>query len=274
MKTLISLLLLIGFTAALAQEPIEVNQVERPSSLGIHPAFEIVVPQATPHEAIDLWKKTIAPAALFKRTPKMKKVKDEWLIEDVMISEIYPHPLEVITQVTSFPGHIYIHIFLKGNEGFVGEGSSGQTLAAIKYIRNYGVELYRQAVEKELQAEEKTLKSLERKLNRLGRKNRSFKSNKLDAERENASLQQDAATRKEMLSGERGLIGDNSEAARDAAKAELKETEKEMKKARKAASRFDRKARKNEKEQRELVREIERQTVIVENVRTKLNNIK
>ena len=67
MRTFITFILFVGSYGLMAQTPIEVKAVTRPSSLGVQPAFEVVVPQATPNDAIDLWKKTITPKSLFKK---------------------------------------------------------------------------------------------------------------------------------------------------------------------------------------------------------------
>ncbi len=274
MKKYISLLLFLIATSLIAQEPIIVKVENRPSSLGIQPAFEIMVPQATQNEAIDLWKKTIVLPALFKKTSKMKKVKDEWLVNNVLVDEIAPFPLDVITQVSTFPGHIYVRIFLQNENGFLGADSTQQTDAAIQFVRDYGVELYRLAVEKELRAEERRLKSYERDLNQLIRKNKSYDRKKEDVEHERETLQEEARYQEEILKSERVVLSENPEAARETAREELKDTEKDIKKARRAASRFDRKTRKNVQNQKDKVREIEKQRIKVEELQNKLDNIR
>src|SRR5680860_1215631 len=108
MKLFITLVLLFELTSVMGQMPIEVKIEERPSSIGLHSAFEVVVPQATPSEAIDLMKKTITPRSLFKKSPKMEKVKDEWIVRGVIISDITNMPLDVIAQVSSFPDNLYV----------------------------------------------------------------------------------------------------------------------------------------------------------------------
>lgn len=274
MKKYITLLFLLVANSLIAQEPILVVVENRPSSLGIQPAFEVMVPQATQKEAIDLWEKTILSPALFKKTPKMKKVKDEWQVNNVVIDEIFTFPMDIITQISSFPGHIYVRIFLQTENGFLGADSTQHTDAAIRFVRNYGVELYRLAVEKELKAEEHQLKSLERDLNKLARKNKSFDRKKEDAESERETLQEEARYQQEILNNERGVLSENPDIERETAKEALKDTEKEIKKARRAASRFDRKTRKNVQDQKNKIREIEKQQIKVEEVQNKLDNIR
>ena len=119
MKIVITFLLIFGFFYVSAQDTIKVNIEQRPTSFGIQPGFEMMVPQATPNEAIDLWKKTITPKKFLKKTPKMKKIKDEWWVNNIIIDDITSMPLNVITQVSSYPGHIYIRIFFQSEGGFI-----------------------------------------------------------------------------------------------------------------------------------------------------------
>jgi hypothetical protein len=274
MKTILTWLLCFAAAAVLAQEPIVVKVEERPSSQGVQPAFEVAVPQASPREAIDLWKKTITPSKLFKKTPKMEKEKDEWQVNNVLISDIASQPLDVITQVSDFPGHIYVRIFLYNQAGFVGADSTAQTAAAKNYIRNYAVELYQQAVEKELKDEKQTLKSMEHDKKNLVRKNKSYGNKRADAEREKAELEQDAKSEKDLLDQKGVVLTTDPEGTREDLEKELKSNEKDIKKAGRAASRFKRKSRKNERAQREKESEIEKQKKKVEQVRTKLENIR
>ena len=274
MKTIVPLLLCFFVAAAIAQEPIEVKVEERPSSQGVQPAFEVTVPQATPREAIDLWKKTIVPSQLLKKTPKMEKVKDEWLVNNVLISDIDPQPLDVITQVSEFPGYIYVRIFLYNQEGFLGANSSEQTTAAKAFIRKYAVELYRQAVEEELDDEKQTLKALQRDLKNLVSKNKSYEQKHADVVDEKARLEQEAKSQKELLHPKGIVSTTNAEDTREVLEKELKSTNKDIKKAGKTASRLNQKSRQNEKEQKEIEREIDKQKKKVEQVRTKLENIK
>ena len=275
MKIIATLFWFVVCTSAIGQEPIEVKIEDRPSSVGVHPAFETVVPQATRFEAIDVLKTDFLPRGLFKKNAKLKKIKDEWLVDDVVLDDITSKPLDVITQVSSFPGHIYIRFFFRGADGFLGEeGISPQTTeAASQFVRSYGVELYRHAVENELAEEEKQLRKLEKSLNRLGRKNNTFDDRIGDAMQTQQDMDYEANSRKaELKEAERSsYVGSEQlEEMED----QLKSTEKELNKAKREEARMKRKIRKNEKEQRELVLEIEKQEDKVEQVKQKLDTIR
>jgi hypothetical protein len=274
MKTLLTIFLVFTFLGLLGQEPIVANIENRPSSQGVHPAFEVLVPQATPDEAIDLLKKTISPGGLFKKNPKVEKVEDEWQIDGVVINDITSRPLDVIAQVSSFPGHIYVRMFFQSNGEFLGaENDTVQiTEAAQEFVREYGVDLYRLAVEKELKEEEKELRKLENDLDRLERKNNNFDDKADDARKDQKDFNDETDyQRKDLRQAKRSE--EYSEEELDIMEKDLKSAEKDLKKAKKEEAKFERKMDKNEKEQREIKHEIEKQEEKVEQVKQKLENI-
>ncbi len=276
MKNYITLLILLIATTAFAQETLEVKVEDRPSSLGVQTAFEVLVPQATPDEAIDLWKKTITPKKFLKKTPKLEKVKDEWIVNNILIRDITNHPLNVITQVSSFPGHIYIRIFLQSEGGFLGSwGSSQQTTeAAEKFIYNYAIDLYRQAIEKELKQEEKVLKSLEKDQDKLMNKNKKYNEKIDDAQQERTELRGSANYQEQLLKDSKNDRTISDGTTNDDLKKELKANKKDLKKAKRAEAKFEKKAKKNMKSQRDKANEIEKQNIKIEEVKIKLENIK
>lgn len=280
MKKLFLILLMVAGLGATAQEPIEVKVEERPSSQGVVTAFEVVVPQATSKDAIELWKKTIMPGGLFKKNPKMEKVKDEWIVRDIVISDITSLPLNVMTQVSSFPGNIYVRVFFQSEGGFLGSPGSSEatTEAATRYVRDYAVELYKQAVEKELKAEEAELRKAENDLNAMQRKNKSFNRKVNDAQKEQGALKEEVNQQEKMLENKEYInlevSGNDKRTPQEEMEKELKDTEKDLKKAQKSQSKFERKISKNERSQRNKEDEIAKQKIKVEEVKTKLKNIR
>ncbi|HPT31975.1 MAG TPA: hypothetical protein PLW67_09050 [Prolixibacteraceae bacterium] len=277
MRTICTLLFVWIVLGIQAQIPIVVKIEQRPSSQGVQPAFEVMVPQATATEAIDLWKETIMPKGLFKKGPKMEKVKDEWLVNNVLISDITSSPLNVITQVSSFTGNIYVRIFLQTETGFLGPvGSSPEAVdAANRYIRNYAVDLYRQAVTKELRQEEKELKELENSLGRLQKQNRSYNKQITEAQRDEKDLKNEALQNEELLRSQQNMItlGNTTESGKEQLEKQVKDTHKDIDKNKKEQYKYSRKVSKNERDQRDKISAIERQKMKVEEVRKKLGGI-
>jgi hypothetical protein len=281
MKKFLTFIILFGTLRAVAQVPIEVKIESRPSSQGVQSAFEVMVPQATPKDAIELWDKTIIPKSLFKKEPKMEKVKDEWIVNNLLITDITTLPLNVYTQVNSFTGNIFFRVFLKSESGFLGApGSSPQTTdAAVKYVRDFAVELYRQAVEKELKQEEKELKGLENNLDKLQKQNKSFNNKITDAQQDEISLKKEAMQNEEVLRNQQMVIqldssGSKGKTAQEIMEKQAKDTQKDLQKSQKSQVKYSKKFDKNVRDQKSKVAAIEKQKSRVEEVQTKLNNIK
>jgi hypothetical protein len=281
MRTLYTFLFCLGVLGLQAQVPIEVKVEPRPSSLGVQPAFEVMVPQATPGEAIDLWKKTILPGGLFKKEPKMDKVKDEWIVYSVLIPEIFVLPVNVFTQVNTFTGNIYVRIFIQTEAGFLGsQGSSPEAVgAASRFVRNYAVELYRQAVAKELKKAQNELKDLENDLTRLQRQNKNFNNKITEAQKDEKSLKNEALQNEEQLRNQQNTIrvdntDPNAKTSQDLLEKQVRETEKDLEKSQKSQFKYSRKVSKVEREQRDKISAIEHQKVRVDEIRRKLDNIK
>jgi flagellar biosynthesis GTPase FlhF len=281
MKNLIFVFLILGLFKSYAQVPLEVKIEPRPSSQGMQAAFEVIVPQATPDDAMKLWEKTITSGGLFSKSPKMENIKDEWIIKDIVIDEISPDTLNVYSQVSSFPGNIYVRIFLHNEDGFLGSpGTSEQAAgAAGSFIRNYAVELYRQAVEKELKEEENKLNSLEGDYNKMDRQNRSYNKKINKAEKEEDSLRDDLKDEKKLLKDTRksedsGKSTEEKEAAQEELEKNIKDVSKDIKKAEKSQSRFEKKIDKNETQQEDLEEKIEMQRERVNEVKRKLESIR
>lgn len=275
MKLLVLLFALFASSSLWGQDTLQVKIEQRPTSTGIQSAFEIMIPQATQDEAIAFWKETVAPRKLFKSSPKMEKIQDEWWIRNIVINDITSVPLNSITQISSFPGHIYIRIFLQRDDSFIGSPDSPEqtTKAASDFIRNYGVDLYRLAVEKELTEEKKELRKLENELNKLSRRNKNFDGKIDDSRQDQKDFDNTADIHRTDLRQAKRTDEISSE-EREEIEKELKSAEKKLKKAQRAENRIERKMNKNEKEQRDIIRSIEKQEETVERVKEKLKNIR
>ncbi len=261
---------------AMGQETLEVKVEDRPSSMGVQTAFEVLVPQATTDEAIALWKKTITPKKLFKKTAKLEKVKDEWLVNNILIKDITSSPLNVITQVSSYPGHLYIRVFLQSEGGFIGSwGSSRQTTeAAEKFIYDYAIDLYRQAVEKELKQEEKVLKTLEKEQDKLMSKHKKYDEKIDEAQQERTELRGSSNYQEQLLKDSKNDRVFSEGTTSDDLKKELKANKKDLKKAKRSESKYEKKIKKNMKSQRDKTHEIEKQKIKIEEIKIKLRNIR
>jgi hypothetical protein len=275
MKNYFILFILLLATTAPAQEPIEVKVKNQHTSMGMQPAFEVVVPQSTAKDAIDLFKKKISPDGLFKKSVKVEKIKDEYHIKDVVIGNISSQLLNIIVQVSEYPGNINLRFFLQSGNGFVGADSLSQraTDAALNYFSSFAVDLYKQAVEKELKEEGNVLKSLEKDLIKLEKSNKKYDSKISDAKQESKELQESTKSQQELLKKSIEM-GTTSEASDAEMKKQLKSDKKDLKKAQKYQKRYEKKTDKNIDNQTRKAEEIKAQQEKIKVIKIKLENIK
>jgi hypothetical protein len=283
MKTFITFILFLVSYCLMAQTPIEVRVESRPSSQGIQPAFEVVVPQATPKDAIDMWKKTITPQQLFKKgEPKMEKLKDEWIARDVVIVEITTMPLNVYTQISSFPGNIYIRIFLQSAGKFIGPPDSTSTAeeSASRFIKRFAVQLYVDAVEKELKDEENKLQAAQNDLHRLQKSKKNYEGKVEEAKSDEKVLRMESKENDMLLSNNQEVVQLDSldvtarEKAQKEIEKQIKDNEKDIRKAQKSQTSFERKISNNIQEQNDKAAEIEKQKLRIRDLKIKLENIR
>ena len=275
MKNYIILFILFLATTTFAQESIEVKVKNQFSSMGTQPAFEMMVPQSNAKDAIDLFKKRLSPDGLFKKSVKVEKIKDEYHIKDVVIGNISSQLMNIIIQVSEYPGNINLMFFLQSGNGFIGADSLTQkaTDAALIYFRSFAVDLYELAVEKELKEEEKVLKSLENDLKKLEKSNKKYDSKISDAKQESKELRELTESQQEQLTKSIEM-GNLSEATDAEMKKQLKSDIKDLKKAQKAQQRYEKKTNKNINSQTKKAEEIEAQQEKIKQIKIKLENIK
>jgi hypothetical protein len=273
---------------AFGQEQLTVSIQERPSSQGIRPAFEVEVPQATANEAISILEKTLAPGGLFgifSRKPRLVQEKDEWIMRDVEVKKISTQPLNVYAQVSAFPERIFIKIFFQEGGVFIGSPESGSATVedATRFVREYAVEVYRDAVKKELNGEENNLRALERDLRKMGRQQNSNDRKISNMRSDNQEMRSEIRDnemrlqRKELFdasgSQAQGMLEQHEADAKKLRK-DIRSNQKKINRNERRINKFERQGNRNLREQGEMLNTIDRQKIVVNEIKTKLQNIK
>jgi hypothetical protein len=287
-KYILFLSVIFAGLAALAQEEIKVTLQERPSSSGLQPAFEVEIPQATTSDAIHILERKLAPRGIFgmfRKNPKLVPEKDEWIMREIEITEISNKPLNVYVQVSSFPERLFVKIFFQEENDFIGfsESSSAQTADASGFVRDYAVEVYRHAVEKELKHEEGVLRSLENELRKMGRQ-QSSNEEKIKNMRSDNNDMRNEIREFEMRLGRKQTFQAEGEVAQivlEQHETDAKQLQKDIRKNQKnirsnerRISKFESKGKRNLKEQADILNSIDRQKIVVGEIRNKLSNIR
>lgn len=287
MKNLIITLLCLLSLPVSAQDEIVVNLQERPSSKGLQPAFEVEVPQAQANDAIQILENTLSPRGflgIFKKRTRLVQEKDEWIMRDIEIKSITSEPLTVYAQVTSFPERIFIRLFFEGRQGFVGSAESAvNTDRANQYVRDYGVSVYRNAVEKELKQEEYILLQLQNDLNKMGRKKSTsdkrisnLRSNIEELERENSDLKMRSQRKETVIlngAGAEAMKKQHDEDVRQLQK-QIQSNERKIRKYDRKISGYEKKGNRNLRDQADILNQIDQQKLVIGEVENRLRNIR
>lgn len=270
---------------SIAQETFIVNIQERPSSQGLQPAFEVEIPQATSPDAVRILERMLAPRRLFSKNQKFVQEGDEWIMRNADLKKISSSPLTVIAQVSSFPEKIFARIFFSDDQGFLGssESMSAKTEDAKRFVRDYALDVYRDAVEKELRNEQNILASLEQDLRKMGRQQGSkerkinyLKSDNLEMRNEIRNYEM-RLQRKDSFSA----TGESARIVLDQHEQDSKQLQKDISTNLRKINRnerrifkFERQASSSVREQRDILDQIDRQKIVVNQVETKLRNIR
>lgn len=276
--------MLAGLTSK-AQEEIIVNLQERPSSQGTHPAFEVEIPQATSADAIRILERILAPRRLFSKNQKFVQESDEWVMRNADVKRISSSPLTAIAQVSSFPERIFVRIFFSDEQGFIGssESMAAKTEDASRFVRDYALDVYRDAVEKELRNEQNILRSLEQDLRKMGRQQGSnerkinnLKSDNLEMRNEIRDYEM-RIKRKDSFNatGESAqIVLEQHEEDTKQLQKDIRSNQRKLNRNERRVSKFERQANRSVRDQRDILDQIDRQKIVVNQVETKLRNIR
>jgi len=183
MKKLISIVFFLFVIQAFSQQMMTVHIVDRPSSMGIKPAFEIVIPKADLNKAENKFNEFIAQKKFFglinKKTVNQKKGQ-EWVTQKFTLKAVSDKPMIVLFQISKFTTSTYVRFFFQTDHGFLGAddvGSKQEIAKAKKFVHSYAAGLYRQTVNDEIQAENKELAKLKKKYGRWEQQNNRVRKN-------------------------------------------------------------------------------------------------
>lgn len=282
MKTLLSLMLLFSTLTLFAQETLMVKVEESQTSQGMQPAFVVEVPQATDNDAISILERTLVPRNLlttFSKTPKFVKEKNEWSMQAVEVKRISGQPLDVFAQAQKLNNRVLVKVFFKEGEDFIGKDSTDlRTDDAVKYVYDYALDVYRDAVEKELKAEESTLRSLEYNLRTAGHQQNKNDSRIANLRSVTEGLQNEMAESRDLLrsaSGDASVIMlDGTELDKKKLDKEIRSKQRKIKKNESRISKLQRQGSQKSREQSNLERQIELQKDVIQGVNDKLMNIR
>ncbi|WP_159521652.1 hypothetical protein [Sunxiuqinia indica] len=253
MKKIFLLSLLFIQITVFSQQPLKVEKAERPSSMGIQPAFEVAVPNASVKDAEELFKNSMHERKFFgliKKKADSKKSGDEWMTEEFDFKTVSDKPMVVLFQAADYDDLTYVRFFFIQDNQFLGSSDYNPAKVirnAESFVQQYAVTLSQQTIQTEIDSEKKALSKLEKKLRKLKKKGKR--------------LRKKMANRKDEYFGELVILDDP---------VEIDGSTKGQKRKLKG---YERRMRRNYKQQQDIESQIANQEKVIERLNSKLEDV-
>lgn len=206
---------------------IEVIDVTKVLSLGKQNGLKMNIYQATKKQVEKDWTNTIR----VNTKSKVENINNELFIIQTNIKAISPNPVNIYSVINEYPDYVELNAFVEVDGKFISSNThETEYLGARKFLRDFGIACYKDAVKEELGTEESTLKGLEKEFKKLvGENDKLYK----DISQEERSIE---VNKKEIQTNEldqrrtRGLIEQQkSQLAKLRSEEQKKEAEKVLK---------------------------------------------
>ncbi len=165
MKKILFAALCVVTVSAFAQKPVTLSEDTFAMSKGTQTGFQVEIPQITMIEAEKQWLKYVSTGSKGKATV----LNGENTQTGVVNPNVSPNPFIVYSKLLETTEGVRLTTWFTENDTvFISKQlNNDQDLAVQKYIRDFAVAAYQDAVKDELKAEQDKQKALEKELNSL-----------------------------------------------------------------------------------------------------------
>ncbi|MEZ4977984.1 MAG: hypothetical protein R2772_01685 [Chitinophagales bacterium] len=164
MKFLLTLFTILATSSLFAQEEISVSLKLKSFALGEVPAFVVFIPQADYQKVIKSWEKYLKDTSKEKPLEKQGEI---WM-PNASCEKIAAVPLQLYSYIKEYDGEIMLVVAMDLEGNYISKDMDEEVyLPAKKFVRDFAVEAYKEAVKDELKEEEKILKKMEGERNSL-----------------------------------------------------------------------------------------------------------
>ena len=164
MKQVLLFIALLGFSVSMAQEEIRVVVKTKTFTFGDAPAFTVEIPQAKFEDVEKAWEKLLKSGT----KAKAEKSNGEIFILGKVYEPISSDSMEIFGYVKEYDEVAVLSACFMLNSNFISSESDEEIYYPTKkYIKDFAIEQYQNAVQDELDEENKELKKLKTELNRL-----------------------------------------------------------------------------------------------------------
>jgi hypothetical protein len=241
MKKSLFILFVSLIVSAHAQEEIVVTMKNKSFSIGEVPAFVSFIPEANYAQVAKAWEKYLEQGT----KEKVLFENGEYVILSKEYEKVSSTPLNIYAYLKEYELELLLVCAIQMNGEFISKEMDEEIyIPAKKYVRDFAVESYKNAVSDKIKEEEKVLKKLESDKNQLILQNENILSSINQYERNTITKQDDITLNKLDLSNkviqiqaQKELIlqlANAGEEAQEEAEKVLKDMEKDFKKLQKA----------------------------------------
>ena len=293
MRTILSTLLVLSSLAVFAQKPLVIEDINKAMSQGTEPGLSIMIHQAQQKDVIDAWEKAIKG----KSRSKAETKGDEIIIIGTNIPLISSDSLNIFSTTTTSNQGTLIEAWFELKDGFISPKQEQYYLPAKKFLHDFAVGQYKEAVEAELETEQDKLEDLNKELDKMAKEHDKLLAS---VSKENVQIetiknkistnQADQERQRDLIQTQKKKVtqaGKLSEDAKKDAEKELKGMEKDLDKLVKDYEKYHKDIVKceakirdaereiaNNKTERELLQsEIDKQQKLIQSIEDKLEGI-
>lgn len=269
---------------------------DRAFSKGSKPSYQFTIPQAITKDVEKDWQKYIKAGS----KGKVETVNGETYIVGAVNKNISPSTFDVYSTIVESKEGVRITAWFIGSDSVYISAASNtdRNLAVQKYLHDFAVPEYKEAVGKELKAEQEKLKAFENDLKAFVKEednsNKKINENERSIDRQKNALkasENDQKNKADQIGAQKKVVEQqkaiSEDAAKDAAKVqkgfekELKQLEKDHEKLSKEIDKWEAEIReegrnieKTKQNQRLKNDSIEKQRLVIKAVEEKLADIK
>lgn len=269
---------------------------ERTFSKGSKPSYQFTIPQATTKDVEKDWQKYIKTGS----KGKVETVNNETILLGAVSKNISSTTFDIYSTIVEAKEGVRITAWFVGPDSVYISNTSNtdRNLAVQKYLHDFAVSEYKEAVGKELKVEQDKLKALESDLKSFvkdeEKSNQKIKENERSIDRQKNAIkmsEQDQKNKAEQIGNQKKVVEQQKAISEDAAKSaaktqkgfesELKKLEKDHEKLSKEIDKWEAEIReegrnieKNKQNQRLKNDSIEKQKLVIKAVEEKLAGIK
>jgi hypothetical protein len=185
----------------LEPKPLILTAVDAKMSKGENPGVQMDIPEVV----VDDLQRDLEKSIRNKTKSKLVKSDSEMSIENTIISEIGDDPINVFVQLTSLDSGARVTAFVEDQGKFISEKEGGEKYARMSsYLRDFGLNAYREKVSGQIKLENKTLSDLESDLNKLRKSNEKMHEDisKNESSITNAETDIKSSTKEQEIVGE------------------------------------------------------------------------